>query len=109
MLKPKERDEAHLSTVADSAIGPRQASVTSHIPHPSLIWVHAASVGEVKALVKFIPDLRTIFPDHEVFITASSRSGREEALKLSANVRLAPLDFYPLTRAFIKKNAPRNC
>lgn len=40
-------------------------------------------------------------------ITTSSRSGRDEALKLSANARLAPLDFYPLTRAFIGKIAPR--
>ncbi|MCX5786367.1 MAG: hypothetical protein NTX59_11830 [Elusimicrobia bacterium] len=106
----KERLSVSLNlqpSAADSAMGPRQASVTAFSLRPSPIWVHAASVGEVKALVKLIPDLRALVPNCEIIITASSWSGREEALKLSANVRLAPLDFYPLTRAFIKKTAPR--
>ena len=70
------------------------------------IWVHAASVGEVKALVRFIPALRSSFPGRGIMMTTSSWTGRAEALKLSPAVRLAPLDLYPLTRAFIKKAAP---
>ena len=69
------------------------------------IWVHAASVGEVKALVRFVPALRSSFPGRGIMITASSWTGRAEALKLSP-ARLAPLDLYPVTRAFIKKAAP---
>ena len=73
---------------------------------PSPIWVHAASVGEVKALAGFVPALRSAFPGRGIMITTSSWTGRAEALKLSPAVRLAPFDLYPLTRAFIKKTVP---
>jgi len=73
---------------------------------PGAIWLHAASVGEVTALSRLVPELRSAFADRDIVITTSSWAGRAQALKLSPAARLAPLDFYPLTKRFLGNTAP---
>ena len=70
------------------------------------LWFHAASVGEVKALRKIVPMMRGRYPSKPVMITASTSSGRAEALKLTPHAFLLPLDFYPLMRRFMAGTRP---
>jgi len=70
------------------------------------IWLHAASLGEVRAVKPLIPLLRARYPSSPVLITTSTASGKEEALLLTPDVRLLPLDSYPLMRRFITAVRP---
>ena len=69
------------------------------------VWVHAASMGEVKAVSKLAPELAALFKA-PLLITSSTAAGRAEAARLGAEARLAPLDFYPLAAAFISAARP---
>jgi 3-deoxy-D-manno-octulosonic-acid transferase len=69
------------------------------------VWVHAASLGEIKAVSKFAPELAAALKA-PLFMTSSTSSGRAEASKLAA-AQLAPLDLYPLAAGFIRKVRPR--
>ncbi|OGR41477.1 MAG: hypothetical protein A2X35_10745 [Elusimicrobia bacterium GWA2_61_42] len=71
---------------------------------PRPVWIHAASLGEVKAISKLAPELSAAFKA-PLLITSSTASGRAEGAKLGA-ARLAPLDFYFSAANFIKKNNP---
>lgn len=68
------------------------------------VWIHAASLGEVKAVSKLAPELAAAFKA-PLLLTSSTASGRAEGAKLGA-ARLAPLDFYPAAAHFIRKNRP---
>ncbi len=62
---------------------------------PQLIWIHAASVGEVQAARALIAVLVDTLPDAEIFLTTMTRQGRAVARTLlPARIRceLAPLD-----------------
>lgn len=72
----------------------------------SPVWIHAASMGEVKAVSKLAPELAAHFKA-PLLMTSSTAAGRDEAARLGAEARLAPLDFYPLAAAFIKVTSPR--
>ncbi|MDT8285761.1 MAG: glycosyltransferase N-terminal domain-containing protein [Elusimicrobiales bacterium] len=70
------------------------------------VWIHAASVGEVRSLGKIAAGLKERMPDAPLLITCSTWAGRTEALKLTPHARLLPLDFYPLMRAFCRAANP---
>ncbi len=60
-----------------------------------LIWIHAASIGEVQAARAFIPALTSSCSGCRFFLTTMTRQGREVAIaQLGSKVRceLAPLD-----------------
>jgi 3-deoxy-D-manno-octulosonic-acid transferase len=66
---------------------------TSHRSY--LIWIHAASVGEVQAARALIAELSEIVPEAAIFLTTMTRQGRAVARSLlPAQIRceLAPLD-----------------
>ena len=70
------------------------------------IWLHAASVGEAKAVKNLAAILKEKFPAAAVMITTSTWAGRTEALKLTPHARLLPLDFYPFMKKFITRARP---
>ncbi|PIU20379.1 MAG: hypothetical protein COT18_02630, partial [Elusimicrobia bacterium CG08_land_8_20_14_0_20_59_10] len=70
------------------------------------VWLHAASLGEVKAVSKLAPELAAALKA-PLLITVSTSSGRTAAARLTPQARLAPLDFYPLVARFIKLHRPR--
>jgi len=70
------------------------------------VWVHAASMGEVKAAARLAPELSALLKAPLLF-TSSTAAGRAEAARLGAQARLAPLDFYPLAAALIASARPR--
>ena len=74
---------------------------------PGAIWLHAASVGEARALALLAKELRTALPGKPILVTCSTTAGKKAADSLSPDAAtLAPLDFYPLTALFIKKYRP---
>jgi len=69
-------------------------------PH---VWLHAASAGEVNAILPLVKALRFRRPDLHLTITTTSRTGRKMAKERAGadRVHLAPLDIpLCLTRAF---------
>ncbi|HAN05308.1 MAG: hypothetical protein A2X29_03340 [Elusimicrobia bacterium GWA2_64_40] len=70
------------------------------------VWIHAASMGEVKAAARLAPELAALYKAPLLF-TSSTAAGRAEAARLGAEARLAPLDFYPCAAAFIAAVKPR--
>ncbi len=70
------------------------------------VWIHAASVGEARSLPKLAAALKERMPGAPLLVTCSTWAGRAEALKLTPHVRLLPLDFYPLMRAFCRAANP---
>lgn len=76
-----------------------------HLKNP--IWIHAASVGEVKALFTLLHKLKSNNPDSDIIITSSTAAGRQAAKKLTKFSYLLPLDFFPLMLKFMNKIKPK--
>lgn len=75
--------------------------ITTEARRP-LIWLHAASVGEVKALGQFTLLLQRHFPQAQFCLSTFTRQGKIEARKILPNVSTfyLPLDHpWPVRRA----------
>lgn len=82
-------------------------------PTPPTVWIHAASVGEVKTVVPLLVELQTAYPQARFVLTTVTPSGRQiaEAATRSAglgNLRFAyvPLDYGIPVRRFLKHHSP---
>ncbi len=73
-----------------------------------LIWVHAASVGEVRAVEPFLRALPKKLAGYERGLTTTSVSGKELAEKMGVaeHVNLAPLDLCFCVRWFVRRMRP---
>lgn len=65
------------------------------------IWLHAVSVGEVRAAEPILSELRALLPDHEVVITVTTSTGYGVAQKLVGKLAHA-VYYFPL-------DVPRFC
>ena len=67
------------------------------------IWLHAVSVGEVKAAEAVIEALDAIYPTAAFLLTTTTTTGQHEALRLRtrAVVRYAPVDLWTAVRRFL--------
>lgn len=85
------------------------APVLERLSGRPLVWFHAASLGEVKALEPMIARLRGELPRHALVLTASNIVAREQGRRIAGldAVFLAPLDFYPLARRAVRLLQPR--
>lgn len=74
---------------------------------PSL-WVHAASVGEVRAAEPLLRRLAAAPDAPRMVVTTSTVAGRERARAAIPEVPavLAPMDFHPCVRAFLRRIRP---
>ncbi len=72
------------------------------------IWLHCASVGEVKSISGLIKELKHIYRRKPILITTSTAAGQAEAQKNPdiTKALLVPLDFYPFARRFIQRANP---
>ena len=60
-----------------------------------VIWVHAISMGEVKAVVKLVDELKAHYSDHEILVSTATLTGHEEAkkwIKAASHVVFLPID-----------------
>lgn len=71
------------------------------------LWVHCASVGEVKSVAGLLKELQAFY-HKDILLTTSTAAGKAEAEKnpLVKRALLAPLDFYPFARRFVQVARP---
>ena len=71
------------------------------------LWIHCASVGEVKSVGGLVKQLKALYKK-QILLTTSTAAGKAEAQKNPdiAQALLAPLDFYPFTRRFVRLAKP---
>jgi 3-deoxy-D-manno-octulosonic-acid transferase len=74
-----------------------------------VIWFHAASVGEVKALSVIIPQVRRNHPEYELVISTLTKTGKadaEKALEGKGMVFFVPVDLKRFVRRTLRKIKP---
>ncbi len=72
------------------------------------VWLHGASVGEVRGLVPLARALRTLRPDVPLLVTSTTATGRARAaVETGAAACLAPLDADGPLRRFLAHVQPR--
>lgn len=78
------------------------------LPTRERIWIHAASVGEVRAAVSLVDTLRRSRPGSEMVISTMTTGARDLARDLFGDhqVHLLPLDFSPFVHAVLKRLRP---
>jgi 3-deoxy-D-manno-octulosonic-acid transferase len=72
----------------------------------TVVWVHAASLGESKLLVKFLDILKKKHPDHGYVLTATTRAG-VEYLKTCGAARVIAIGFFPFDTVRLMKKMLR--
>ncbi|GGP23038.1 lipid IV(A) 3-deoxy-D-manno-octulosonic acid transferase [Silvimonas iriomotensis] len=75
----------------------------------STIWLHAVSVGEVRAAAPLIKSLKEAWPDHRVLLTCMTPTGRATAQELlgdTVTIAYLPYDYAGATRRFIRQFKP---
>ena len=60
-------------------------SLKNNISRP-IIWIHAVSVGETRAVAKLIELIEASYPNYQVLLTQMTPTGRDTAQKLYQNV-----------------------
>lgn len=72
----------------------------------NVVWIHAASVGEVKAASSLIQEIKDQYPASEIFVSTITKTGHEEAKRIEnlKEIFYFPFDFifllFPLLRKF---------
>ncbi len=84
-------------------LGQRFGSLPFPPPDKPTIWVHAVSVGELQLAEPLVKSLVKQYPDHQVVISHTTRTGEEVAARLYPDLPrfYSPLDFsFVLGRVF---------
>ena len=86
------------------------------LPPPPRIWLHCASVGEVRAARPLIEGLLARFPHYSLLLTTMTATGAQQALALIAEQgatdqprlahRFLPLDFPGAAKRFVARVQP---
>lgn len=74
-----------------------------------VIWLHAASVGELNTLSLLIAPMAQTFPGHDLLVTVANRIAFENAQALGGervHVAIAPLDFPFAVKRFLRHWRP---
>ena len=75
-----------------------------------LVWVHAVSVGEARAVAPLVRGLMARLPDHRVLVTCTTAAGRETLKQVYGESILSaflPYDYPEAVQAFLEHFAPR--
>ncbi len=103
LLSPRRKLLKHLLQELQERFGlEREGQITQNA-----IWLHCASVGEVMSMKEMIDRLKAFY-HKEIIVTTTTQAGKETALKNPhiAQAFLAPLDFYPSCKRFIRLAKP---
>ncbi len=71
------------------------------------IWFHCASLGELNGIRPLIKELSAIYPDEEILITTTSRTGLNEAKRITDLATFLPLDHFFIIKRFLKMINPK--
>ena len=74
-----------------------------------VIWLHAVSLGETKALSTLVPHIRKSHPDSFIYVTTVTETGQEQAKKSipdADEIAYLPLDFSWIIKSFVRKIKP---
>jgi 3-deoxy-D-manno-octulosonic-acid transferase len=73
------------------------------------IWLHAASVGEVRVSLSLLPEVKKAYPRHRFVISTTTTQGRAVAAQAEGidTAFLAPLDLPWIVRRAMKRINPR--
>jgi 3-deoxy-D-manno-octulosonic-acid transferase len=77
---------------------------------PKIIWVHAVSVGEVRAAAPLVRALQEAFPDHGLLVTCTTAAGREMLKQVygeSVAAAYLPYDYPHAIQRFLEHFRPR--
>ncbi len=75
-----------------------------------VIWIHAVSAGETKAAIALVAQLQQTFPDAQIVISNTTRTGHMEAKKSLPQAKahiFLPLDFSWIMSVLVKQISPR--
>jgi len=87
----------------------RFGDYAGEVPRP-LIWVHAVSVGEVRASVPLIAALKSAYPEYAVLVTCMTAAGRDAVEQAYGDTVLCaylPYDYPFAVRRFLDWFRPR--
>ena len=104
LLLRARRQPAYLEHVAERFGFPECAA------EPSLIWIHAVSVGETRAAEPLIDALRRSHPEHRILLTHTTPTGRQTGIELFGNDVLRcylPYDFPFAVKRFLRHFRPQ--
>ena len=79
-------------------------------PGQPLLWIHAVSVGEVRASVPLVAGLKAAYPDYSVLVTCMTAAGREAVGQAYGDTVLCvflPYDYPFAVRRFLDRFRPR--
>lgn len=79
-------------------------------PVERLLWVHAVSVGEVRAAAPLVRALQAALPDHTVLMTCTTAAGRATVKQVygeSLQCAYFPYDYPEAVQAFLEHFRPR--
>jgi 3-deoxy-D-manno-octulosonic-acid transferase len=80
------------------------------VPAPGALWIHAVSVGEMRAAQPLVAALRAAHPESPVLLTCMTPTGRATAESLYgsfARIVYLPYDYAGLMRRFMRRVKPR--
>jgi 3-deoxy-D-manno-octulosonic-acid transferase len=75
-----------------------------------LVWIHAVSVGEVRAAAPLVGALQAALPDHDVLMTCTTAAGRATIKQVygeSLPCTYLPYDYPGAVQAFLEHFRPR--
>ena len=75
-----------------------------------LVWIHAVSVGEVRAASPLLRGLQEALPDHTILLTCTTASGRAMAKQVYGETVLCaylPYDYPESVQQFLERFRPR--
>jgi 3-deoxy-D-manno-octulosonic-acid transferase len=88
---------------------PERFGFIDPLPTPRVIWVHAVSVGEVRAAVPLVRELTDRYPDYPLLITTMTPTGSAQVRKLfNGKVAhcYAPYDYPAVVGRFLDRTRP---
>jgi 3-deoxy-D-manno-octulosonic-acid transferase len=90
-------------------LGKVPAWLKSKASQRQVIWLHAVSVGEVLAVGRLIGELERKFPQHELLVSTTTRTGQALARQRFGEDRVfyCPLDLPWAVRAYLNALQPR--
>ncbi|MDO8704298.1 MAG: lipid IV(A) 3-deoxy-D-manno-octulosonic acid transferase [Sulfuricaulis sp.] len=88
---------------------PERFGFVAPLSAPRPIWIHAVSVGEVRATIPLVRELTERYPDHPLLITTMTPTGSAQVTQLFGGKLAhcyAPYDYPAAVRRFLDRTQP---